>query len=263
MSSPEVKIEGSNVSLWDGRHKLASSSVAEFVDALVSIEKRPPRCGLIPQGVRLWYERGPAVGVVVEIPAHCRTVRWVPDDSPSPFGAGAKYNNYFISLPYIVLLLVFLDGCLTPYNQLFYRREPLDSGQTLLLPNLRNVTRAYGLRSWVCLVNLGELGRRSWTSKIKSVVNHVLTAGFNLSGEVHEGHSYWGEMRDLDPRVGSMEAWQEATRKNPRFILEVPWKRAGTRAARELMVMLDHTIRPPRFMTSSDLIGLVTGTSRW
>ena len=31
----------------------------------------------------------------------------------------------------------------------------------------------------------------------------------------------------IDPRIASVEAWEEATKTDPLFVLEVPWLRTG------------------------------------
>ena len=153
---------------------------------------------------------------------------------------------------------------MTGLQQLYYRREPLDAGEELLLPNLYNVAHGYGQRCWVCLANLADLSPLPWADKVGAVVDHVFTASFNRSSEAHEGNSYFGTTRGLDPRLASLEAWQDATRRNPRFSLDVPWRSAETTVSAELTAMLACTVGPLAIDTATDLAGLITrvGTHR-
>jgi hypothetical protein len=66
-------------------------------------------------------------------------------------------------------------------------------------------------------------------------------------------------MRDVDSRVGSVEAWEEATRASRGFPLEVAWRPAGTSVSAELDAMIGQlqTSLPPK-PTASHLAGLVT-----
>lgn len=68
---------------------------------------------------------------------------------------------------------------------------------------------------------------------IDALVACLLETGFNLSSEAHfdngEGGSWYTNTvsAEIDDRIVSPEAWQEATRKNPHFILDVPFLRSG------------------------------------
>jgi hypothetical protein len=247
---PEIRIVDQRVVV---RHNgtTVEQPVAAVVGELVRRAERRPSCPVLPAGVRAWIEHGDVTAVAVELPPQARMVRWLAAGSRLPFGRAARYERYFIGFPYIVLLLVFRQGALTGYQQLFYRRAPLDDGEELLLPNLLNVAQAYRQTCWLCLVNLRDVSRLPWPAKIRAVVEHVFGAAFNMSAELHEMNSLWGAMvaAKIDSRVASVEAWQEATRANPRFALEVPWKPARTTMTRELETMLEHVVGP---MTIAD-----------
>ena len=164
------------------------------------------------------------------------------------------------------MLLVFRGGLLTGLQQLYYRREPLDSTQAsrqeLLLPNLLNVAEGYGQRCWVCLQNLEIKPSAPWATKIDAIIDHVFSAAFNRSSEVHEGNSYWGAMKSLDPRLESIEAWEQASKENPLFVLDVPWKAADTTVGAELQSMLDQVLSLPSLETATELAGLITRVSK-
>ena len=262
-SSPELRIRGDRVSVRQGRKVLVEAPLDGFMKSLVRASDRDLEPDVLPRGARLWWRRGDAVAVAVEVGPQARTVRWLADDSEVPFGRGARYRDAFLSFPYIVLLLVFRGGALTGLQQLYYRNDSLDAGGELLLPNLYNVAEGYGQRCWLCLQNLRDVGRLpSWSSKIAAVGDHVFSAAFNQSSEMHEGNSYWGAMKTLDPRVKSVEAWEAATRENAWFALDVKWRPAGVTASVELRSMLDCVVAPSNLANATDLAGLVAGAGR-
>jgi hypothetical protein len=261
--SPELRIRGDRVSVRQGRKVLVDAPLDRFVESIARASDRGLEPDVLPRGVRLWWRRGDAVAIAVELGPQARTVRWLADDSEVPFGRGARYRDAFLSFPYIILLLVFRGGGLTGQQQLYYRTDSLDTGEDLLLPNLYNVAKGYGQRCWLCLQNLLEVNRLpSWSAKIAAVGDYVFSAAFNQSSERHEGNSYWGAMKALDPRLKSVEAWEAATRENAFFALDVKWKPAGVTASAELRSMLDHVVAPSSLESATDLAGLVAGAGR-
>jgi len=193
--------------------------------------------------VRLMVERraGEITGVVVEMAPGPRQVRWITDNSRSPLGEQAHYEERHLSFPWIVLVIVFVGGELSNLQQAFYRTAPIESlSDELCYTNLLNVAKGHGQDSWVCLVNLGRhLAPLTWEQRIRAVTDHFWQAAFNRSSEVHEGNSFWGEMRRLDRRLASPAAWEAATRRDPYFALGVPWKRTGYTLGATLERMLE------------------------
>jgi hypothetical protein len=117
---------------------------------------------------------------------------------------------------------------------------------------------SYAQRAWLCLATLEDVSRLGWQQKIDAVVGHVFCAGFNFSSDLSEGASYWSRMQDVDPRVTGVEAWERASRENPRFAVDVAWKPAGTTVSAELEHMLELIAREPQLQTAEDMCGAVT-----
>ena len=263
IGDPELRIAGTEVTVTLRRKTLARATLADFVASVARAGAAWPDL-ILPSGVRIFRPRGDCVGVAVEVPPQARTVRWIEDDSKGHFGRGTKYRECYLAFPYVVLLLVLRRGRPSGWQQLYYRRAPLESAesQELLLPNMANVALAYHQRCWVCLQHLPPPRNGSLANTVGGVVDHVFNAAFNRSADAHEGNSYWASMRDLDPRVASLGAWEAATEKNRWFVLDVPWKPAGTTASAELVSMLDHVERPLcETPTAKQLAGLVTRAS--
>lgn len=261
-ADPEIRISGDGITIIQGRTTVFEAKVEEFLEALDLARGRRTSGQILPTCVRLCEERRDTVGVVIEVPRHARTVRWLADDSKEPFGRKARYRDCYLSFPYVVLLVVFRRGALTGLQQLYYRNEPLDAGEDLLLPNLFNVAQGYGQRCWVCLQHLDPLGPAPLSELVPRVVEHVFAAAFNRSSEVHEGNSYWGSRKPADPKVASLEAWARATRENPLFATEVPWEPADTTATQELGRMLDRAVARRPLRNAAELATLLAASAR-
>jgi len=259
MADPEIHIAGEKVNVVQADTPAVSAPVKDFVERIRAAGVRAPSCGILPPGTRAWIEHGDRVAVCVEVPPHARTVHWIADDSPEPSGEQATYARRFLAFPYVEILLVFMHGALTGAQQLFYRSSPLTaSDQALLLPNLLNVSPdSYGQRAWLCLVNLRDVSALGWHEKLDAISDHVFSAAFNRSSEISEGSSYWGAMHGVDPRVASVEAWECASRENPRFALDVAWKLAGTTVDAELESMLATIGGDLPLETATDLSGVL------
>lgn len=259
MSGAEIRILGSRAIFSDGNGVAVEASLPRVIEEVARATGRRPSCPVLPAGVRVWIDRHDVAAVAVELSPQARNISWLRENSRVPYGRGAKYDRYFLAFPYIILLLVFRGGALTGAQQLYYRTASLDEGEDLFLPNLYNVARGYGQQCWVCLANLDDVTPLSWPEKLRAVHEHVFNAAFNRSSEEHEGNSYYGTpCEDMDPRVRSVEAWQAATRQNPRFVLQVPWKPANTTVTKELETMLDGIMPPLEVQSAEDLRGVLT-----
>jgi hypothetical protein len=260
-AEPEIRIEGDQISVLQGKKRLTAAPLSKVIEYIDGAGAGQEEFAVRPRGARIVQARRDAIAMGLEIAPHTRRVRWLADDSKVPFGPRAKYAEYFVSFPFIVLLLVFRRGGLTGQQQLYYRNQSLDSGDDLLLPNLYNVAVGYGQRCWVCLQHCPNVGRMPWDVKIATVVDHIFSAAFNRSSEEHEGNSYWSAHTAVDPRVASMETWQEATRADRRMALSLAWTPAGTTAGAELRNMLDQVVRPRKLGNATDFAGIVTAAA--
>jgi len=266
MDGPSMEISGSSVNVSQDGDKLVDGSVEQMVDAVLKRIEKKPSCGILPDGVKLWAERGSTIGLGIEVAAGPRVVDWITDDSEEPFGPGAKYEQRYLSFPYIEILIVLHEGRQTNFQQLFYRREPIHggkNGEDLLLPNLLNVSpNAYEQLAWLCLAQMPSVRRYSWPRKVRAVVDHTFSAAFNRSSEMHEGSSYWKEMAGIDRRVKTVETWEKSTHDNRYFALDVDWKSAGTTASAQLGAMLDHVTKVKPISTATDLCSAMVSSGK-
>jgi len=234
--------------------KVASVPLVDLVAAIQAQAEQTPPLDLIPDGVRFLRRRGDAVAVVTEVMPVARTVQWLADNSPVPFGPKAVYRTVRLSFPYVVLVIVFQRGALTGYQQCFYRNAPLSSlSDPLFLPNLYNVAERSGQACWLCLAKLTpSVARLGWGRKLAEIHDHLWGGSWNRSSEVHEGNSFWSRPA-VDRRVSSIEAWEKHSAADPRFAVTLPWKPANTTVEKVMSQMLD-AVAPLRTPKTADAV---------
>lgn len=247
---------GSKVTCKQDGASAASVTLGDFLANLREASDSPPASEPVPETVRFSWRRGDAAVVVMEQKPACHTVRWLDDDSPVPFGRGARYGEFRLSFPFVVLVAAFHGGNLTGQQQCFYRRAPLAAiDDELLLPNLLNVARAYDQTCWLCLANLNkDMAPMSWDERVRVLWSHLFQAGFNASSEHHEGNSYWQTMRSVDRRVSSVTEWARESARDPFFPLSVEWRPSGKTVAAVMDEMMNRVwpIRAPG--SAADLV---------
>jgi hypothetical protein len=211
------------------------------LDALLE-HLSPPRMKtggmVIPRGVEWMDTRGPMTIWAHVTPPRVYNFQWVAPDSPVRFGSGAKYRPVQLALPYLVVMAVFEDGVLSGVNECFFRVAPLDDEtDELLYPALLNCSRFEPPDgkplSWICTAKLdtGPVRRCRDPKKrmrvgLKALLHCLLDAGFNYSSDDHEFSSWFTESTRVDPRVKTVEDWEQAS-KDPLFVLDVPWLKTG------------------------------------
>lgn len=196
---------------------------------------------ILPDGVKGISGNGRVTVWIHETPPSVHLLRWIAADSPAPYGSDADYRTVRLSLPYLIIFCVFEPGpggvpVLGDTNECFFRNAPLKSFKDELhYPALLNCSRFDPPNgrplSWICTQYLkrdrelmtakdpSERFRRSFTA----LKHCLLETGFNYSSEHHEISSWFSESRGVDPRISTVEAWEQASAKDPLFALDVPW----------------------------------------
>lgn len=238
-----------------------AAPLKQFIEAIVPRGDSLELTEAIPDGVRFLRSRGPVTVVVIEDLPQVRTVRWLADESPEPFGRGAIYRTARLAFPFVIVVVAFRRGGLTGFQQCFYRTERLRTlGDELLLPNLYNVSTAYRQQCWLCLANINrDLTPLSWNEKVLEVRRHMWAAGFNKSSWIHERSDFCQAMRGLDRRIQSLDAWEEATRADPFFALQVKWRAAGCTIGGLMDQMLEGAGSPRPQHSFNDLVRVLGG----
>jgi len=244
--------KGSTVMLVDDQASVVDSTGYESsLDHRMPIPTLLRCCGpgistgdaILPSGIKSVLSRGSITLWVWEQPPRVHKLSWIAKDSPKPFGRGTTYRDVRIALPYLIIVAVFNrdnNGLpeLVHQDECFFRNSPLKSlDDELLYPGLLNCSkfRVFQVEngsplSWICtqnlkttkLMNSPKPGDR-FQAGFEAVRYCLLETSFNLSSEHHEGNSWYSESKKVDPRIATIEDWEENTQKDPLFVLDVPW----------------------------------------
>ena len=241
-----IKIEDDRVELIAPEGATAHTTVSEFVESIAP--RRLDTRGLVlPPGVKATIPVRGAVVAVHETPPAIFRFRWIAKNSPAEYGRGTKYRDVRVALPFVVMLAVYdeLPGGelhLGDRNEVYFRNHRLESlDDELFYPALLNCSKFDEVEegrplSWICTQHL-ERNRfederdpnRYFYASMDELWRHLLETGFNRSSEHHELASWFTltVKAKIDPRLGSIEAWEKATESEPGFATTVPWMPTG------------------------------------
>jgi hypothetical protein len=225
MSDDVVEIRGQQVTLFregpDGRRLDRRVHLADFLQAVASSHPGPmkDRYLFLPLGTRLARVRGASTVLVIEQPPQVRQIRW----SNARMGAGGSYASYRLAFPYLIYIFTFYRGEFEDLR-LYHRTAPLRAANDpVFLSNLMNVQADPGLLSCARACLRGRplgLAEMPLADQVEGLLTYFWTSGFNMD---IEGNCF-ERARLLDPRICSMEAWQQASEAEPLFPLEIPWE---------------------------------------
>jgi hypothetical protein len=247
MSNEVLTIEGQRVEARLPQGATASLGLAEFLlelapDVMSTCEV------VLPDGLRMIFPTRKMTVMIWELPPQVHRVRWIRKDSPVPFqmaGAEVAYEFRQLALPYLLIVGVFIAGptgrlVLSGRNEAYFRTEPLKTADdALLYPALLNISKfprsvaAQNPLAWICTqhTNLRGLAREPdlnlrLRKSLLALKRTMLEAGFNYSSEHHELTSYWSLSSRRIPEVADLDRWEELSRRDPLFVLKIPWLRA-------------------------------------
>ena len=246
-SAPIVTVEGGEARAKLPEGASASLPLAELVERL-DPGLPDTRGAVLPDGVKFLHPTARGYIVVHQTPPRLYQLRWIADGSESSYGPGTSYRQVRIALPYLIVFAVFERSRgdiprLTQRNECFFVNQPLDRQgleTELCFPALLNCSRFPDAPehplSWICTQHLdrAEHARKrtlaeSLSAGLSALLRHLLESGFNLSSEQHELSSWFTETvtAGIDPRIASIEAWEQASAEDPLFVLDVPWLATG------------------------------------
>src|SRR5438874_2686739 len=100
-TNPAIAIDAGEVQHLTLEGQVFRMSLPEIL-RLAQQEFLEDRTGVLPSEVCAVFRRGNSTIWVGQYSPCTRTVHWITDDSPSPFGPGATYSMRSIALPYVV-----------------------------------------------------------------------------------------------------------------------------------------------------------------
>jgi hypothetical protein len=226
---------------------------------------------ILPDGVKAVIPRGRLTVCVWESPPRVQSLTWITNDSPAPFGALAKYRQVRIAMPYLIILAVFDTDRggglqLSGRNECFFRNAPLKSlDEELCYPALLNCYQFGPWEpkplSWICAGGLKPTpsGRspnatESMLAGLARIRQYLLDTRFNHSDGQGGRLSWFEASRSLDPRLSAIEAWEEASARDPLFVLDIPWIKSGHTVRQAIQRMSDDSHRLPHEQPSAETL---------
>jgi len=243
--APKITIEGDVVTTTSPEGHSATLRLETLLTHLgrEGPSVRDSRDLMLPDGVKWMMSRAGFTIFVHQTPPAVHNLKWIAADSKARHGPETTYRQVRIALPYLIVLAFFEplpNGglALGDRNECFFRNEPLRSpDDRLCYPALLNCSKFQSSAkplSWICSPHLtrtrlpaGAGDNERVRQGLKDLMHCMLGTGFNYSSEAHEISSWFSESTGVDPRVSTIERWEEATGKDPMFATELPWLEVG------------------------------------
>jgi hypothetical protein len=239
----KVLIEGQDAVATSPEGQQASMPIEALLSRVASgqLSSGP---AMLPDGLKAVLSTGAITIWVWECPPRVHQFSWIANDSPAPFGKGASYRLVSLALPYLVVFAVFARNeaglpVLTPNNECFFRTAPLKRfDDELFYPALLNCSKFVPPDgrplSWICTQHLKATPKMQspdpaerYIAAFEALRHCMLETAFNYSSEHHEGASWYTESRRVDPKIHTVEAWEQASRESPLFVLDLSWLKTG------------------------------------
>lgn len=204
----------------DGRMLVERQVRLADLTAALAGDRRADRTPLLPEGTRLFARWRHTAVLVIEEPPRVRRLCW----SAKTLKSDGSYTEHHLAFPFIVYLVGFHQ---TDFDamRIYYRPAPLSGEEdALYLSNLWNVQAAESplARCRACLRGRPEGLDRPVGEQAAALIEFFWATGFNQDIE----DNCFDRARRRDPRIGTLEAWEAATRADPLFPLGVAWEPA-------------------------------------
>lgn len=175
-------------------------------------------CFLFPKGCRFSFQKGRDTVIVVEQDPQVRTLSFMQGMQQQTTPVKNKYSERIcLSLPYTIFVFSFNDDTFKDVK-CFWTTSPLKSLDDNLcccvLPNIH-------IGGSVCLSKQDKIG--SINNVCEKVISSFWSSQFNsdLSDQ-------WLKKGSVSSLISTGKLWEEKTREDPLFILNVPFKKYKT-----------------------------------
>lgn len=184
---------------------------------------------LMPDSTRIYYRKGKTEILLQEFPPQIRLLKFKAslacrEDSTSPIvnGQSDKIYHFSLALPYTIFIFKFVDGVFREVRCAFSDRPLKRLEEKPLRPYLSNIDSNLN----VCLgtsFDKTQLIHGDVAQQAALVLSHFWHSTFTDEWSSH----YWAskaEFKKTEPRLASLQAWQDAGTENPLFVIEnVGW----------------------------------------
>ncbi len=253
--SEHIQIEGEVARLLrpggDGRMSVEREVRLADLTAALADGHQADRTPVLPEGTRLFARWRHTAVLVVEEPPRVRRVRW----SAKTLKSEGTYSEHHLAFPFIVYLVGFYQADFDAMR-IYYRSAPLTGeGDALHLPNLWNVQAAESplARCRACLRGRPEGLSRPVGEQATGLIEFFWASGFNQDIE----DNCFDRARKRDPRIATLQVWEEATGADPLFPLGVAWEPVGLSLGQALDHWRRHGDHARRIETATDLADIM------
>lgn len=253
--SEHIQIEGEVARLLrpGGDGRMTVEREVRLADLTATLANGYPadRTPVLPEGTRLFARWRHTAVLVIEEPPRVRRIRW----SAKTLKSEGTYTEHHLAFPFIVYLVGFYQADFDAMR-IYYRSAPLTGeGDALHLPNLWNVQAAESplARCRACLRGRPEGLSRPVGQQATGLIEFFWASGFNQDIE----DNCFDRARKRDPRIATLEVWEEATGADPLFPLGVPWEPVGLSLGQALDHWRRHGDHARRIETAADLADIM------
>lgn len=207
-----------------GNRRIKEGTVS-LPDLIVAMIRKNSRNNIVSTpmmipGTRYYVKTGNMTEVVVV------------EDRPQMRTILTSEGTFHLAFPYVVYVFTIQNGHMPAYkSRIFFRNAPLESiDDQLFLCNLThtNVDPAGGYGVGAVCMKAVISDEDPLTAKIAANLNYYWTTRFDWAGS-NGFFKGFEKTKGQDIRISSLEEWQEASKKDPLFILSVSWLDAGTK----------------------------------
>ena len=177
---------------------------------------------LMPDYTRIYYRKGKTELLLQEFPPQTRLMKFTAglasrDSSTSNYDSSEKVHTFSLALPYIVFIFQFVDGLFVEVRCAFCDRPLKSLEERPLRPYLSNLNS----NLQVCLGHYDrtQLIQGNLTQQAAYILDHFWSTTYCDEWSSH----YWASkshFQDVDPRLASLQKWEEASQENPLFVVE-------------------------------------------
>lgn len=177
---------------------------------------------IFPEGVKIAFTKGNMTVLLIEQKPQTRTICLKPELIKGGIGKHASSTSrdtyrYTIALPYVFFLQSFVGGVFKG-QEIYFRNKPLTSSREHLKPACFPNTHK---NSSVCMGSNYDLNRSTIAQMSEEAIADFWQSAFNKDlGQINLG--------SIDAKIKNFAVWQENTKKDPLFILNVEWKKGNS-----------------------------------
>ncbi|HYD93529.1 MAG TPA: hypothetical protein VEB18_03725 [Candidatus Paceibacterota bacterium] len=216
-------------------HKHVMSRMADLLYS-IRTEYEAKRFGLttgteaLPPGTRFLFQRpGHRRHYIIEQAPTVRAVRF------GQSGYESSYRYHSLAFPYVVFLVIISENDFEAMY-VFFRTKPLSTiNDDLYIPALPNLSSSsLGVCTGTMLEGVDQPGPCGL--RVMRAIEAFWNSGFND----HWTH-FLRNYNVQEPRLASLAEWERQSKKDPNFVLSVPWIPAGKTLAGHVHHLLQGT----------------------